>query len=235
MCTVTLVPLEYGDFIFTSNRDEQVGRTALPPQFYTEDGIKLLYPKDKKAGGTWVALSENDRLVCLLNGAYEGHVPTGNYKCSRGIIVKEILKADYVKQAIQDIDLEGVEPFTLITLDWSFLTICIELIWDGVKKDIRVLSQKPKIWSSSTLYSKPIQQERRDWFANFLSENELPTQEAILNFHLNENLGTKETSIKMKRSYVETTSVTSITKIDDFVYMYYQDVLTGETTTVKLN
>tara|TARA_B100000809_G_scaffold38098_1_gene33333 strand:- start:23148 stop:23879 length:732 start_codon:yes stop_codon:yes gene_type:complete len=228
MCTVTFLPKSNGDFIFTSNRDEQPDRKTLAPDFYKVKDIQYLYPKDEKAGGTWVALSENERLVCLLNGAYENHEDTSPYAYSRGLVVKEVLEAENAKWAIEDLELEGVEPFTLIALDWSFMPICIELIWDGVKKDIRILSNKSKIWSSSTLYDKPIKAERESWFANFEALYPEATEQNVLDFHLNDSFGTKEIAIKMKRSYVETTSVTSIVKKGDTIKMYYLDVLTGE-------
>lgn len=234
MCTVTYLPKNNGDFIFTSNRDEQPDRKTLAPAFYNVDGTYYLYPKDEKGGGTWIALSENERLVCLLNGAYENHESNGPYAYSRGLVVKEVLEAENVKWAIEDLELEGVEPFTLIAMDWSFMSICIELIWDGVKKDIRILSNRSKIWSSSTLYDKPLKAERASWFADF--ENSFPeaTEKNVLDFHLNDSLGTKETSIKMKRSYVETISVTSIIKNGDSIQMYYLDTLTGVDKTVDL-
>lgn len=234
MCTVTYFPKNNGDFIFTSNRDEQPSRETLAPEFYNVNGVSYLYPKDVKAGGTWISLSENERLVCLLNGAYENHETKGPFAYSRGLVVKEILEAENVKWAIEDIDLKGVEPFTLIALDWSFLPICIELIWDGVKKDIRILSNKAKIWSSSTLYSKKIKAERESWFTDFQKLHHEITEQNVLEFHSNDTLGTKETSIKMKQSFVETTSITSIVKIGDTVKMYYLDLLSGQEKTVDL-
>lgn len=228
MCTVTYLPRNNGDFIFTSNRDEQAERKTLAPEFYEKDGVHFLYPKDEKAGGTWIALSEEERLVCLLNGAYEGHEAKGPYAYSRGLVVKEILEAENAKWAVEDLELEGVEPFTLITIDWSFMPICIELIWDGVKKDIRILSHSSKIWSSSTLYDKPVKAERESWFKDFEKEFPNASLNEILEFHNNENLGTKETSIKMKRPLVETISITSIIKEGDSLSMYYYDTISEE-------
>jgi hypothetical protein len=234
MCTVTYLPKNNGDFIFTSNRDEQPDRKTLGPDFYTKDGVRYLYPKDEKSGGTWIALSENERLVCLLNGAYENHEPNGSYAYSRGLVVKEVLEAENVKWAIEDLELVGVEPFTLIALDSSFMPICIELIWDGVKKDIRILSNTSKIWSSSTLYNKAIKAERESWFVDFEKSNPDPTEQHILDFHLDDSMGTKETSVKMKRASVETISVTSVVKKGASIQMYYLDVITGIHKTVDL-
>ena len=72
MCTVTIIPQENNGFVLTSNRDEAPDRVSLAPDFYLVDGIKLLFPKDKM-GGTWIGVSEKNRVVCLLNGAFEKH------------------------------------------------------------------------------------------------------------------------------------------------------------------
>lgn len=228
MCTVTFFPKENGDFILTFNRDEQPNRETLPPDFYIENGVKQWYPKDKKAGGTWIAVAETERLVCLINGGWEKHHPTKDYKYSRGLVVKDVLKADEVKWAIEDMPLEGVEPFTMLAVDWSFLPICIELVWDGAQKHINILSHQSKIWSSSTLYNAAMKKEREQWFANFKKEHAFPSQEKILEFHSNDTLGDKERAIKMKRANVETRSITSIEKTQESVTMFHKDLLTGE-------
>ena len=228
MCTVTFFPRENGNFILTFNRDEQTSRGTLSPAFYIEDGVKHWYPKDKKAGGTWIAVSETERAICLVNGAFKKHKQAGDYKYSRGLVVKDILKADEMKWAIETSHLEGVEPFTMIALDWSFLPICMELVWDGTKKQINILSNQSKIWSSSTLYDTAMKKEREMWFANFKKEHPFPTQENILEFHSNDSLGTRENAIQMKRPYIETVSITSITKTEEQLTMLYKDLLTGE-------
>ncbi len=46
MCIVTYVPFETG-FVFTSNRDEQIHRPALPPMRYQVGENQLIYPKIK--------------------------------------------------------------------------------------------------------------------------------------------------------------------------------------------
>lgn len=56
MCTVTYIPQENNNFILTSNRDEAYGRKTLAPSFYTIDGVKMLFPKDAVAGGSWIGV-----------------------------------------------------------------------------------------------------------------------------------------------------------------------------------
>ena len=89
MCTVTFLPLSKTDFILTSSRDIPFSREkASHPKQYVEDGVKLWYPKDGKAGGSWIGTSSKNRLICLLNGGYVYHKPLTSYKKSRGLIVK---------------------------------------------------------------------------------------------------------------------------------------------------
>ncbi|WP_299677346.1 hypothetical protein [uncultured Tenacibaculum sp.] len=71
-----------------------------------------------------------------------------------------------------------------------------------------------------------MKQQRKLWFADWLTDNEKFNQKSILSFHQNENLGTSETSIKMKRENVETVSTTSILKIKEEVSLKYVDYVT---------
>lgn len=225
MCTVTYLPLGNNNFILTSNRDETPLRKTIPPKDYIENGVELTYPKDELAGGTWIGLSEKKRLVCLLNGGFELHERKAPYKMSRGIIVKKILSEENAVTFINGFNFEGIEPFTLVLVDWFAALKTYELVWDGFVKDFKELSQAPKIWSSSTLYTEEMKVLRKKWFANWLSEKEEFSQEDILEFHQNENLGEKGTSPKMKRAFVETVSVTSVKKENTAVNMLYKDLL----------
>jgi len=223
MCTVTYLPIGEADFILTSNRDEQPSRKTIEPKDYFEDGVKLKYPKDELAGGTWIGLSDKNRLVCLLNGGFETYKREASYKMSRGIIVKAILKSDDFKSYINNFDFVGIEPFTIVLLDWNTELKAYELVWDGAEKHFSELKKKPKIWSSSTLYTQEEKSLRKKWFADWLENQSEFTQEEILKFHHNSEIGTPENSIKMKRSYVETVSVTSIKKSSQEIAMNYQN------------
>ena len=99
MCTVTYIPLGNSDFILTSSRDIPFARKkAAHPKKTTEDGVELYYPKDGKAGGTWIGTSAKNRLICLLNGGFKYHTSREKYTKSRGLIVKELLKADDIRK-----------------------------------------------------------------------------------------------------------------------------------------
>lgn len=144
MCTVTFLPLGKKDFILTSNRDIPYSRErALPPREYMEDGVKLWYPKDGKAGGTWFGTSERDRVICLLNGGFKYHTSRGSYRISRGIIVKDLLKAADFLAAVDSINLDGVEPFTTVIVEWNDKTVLRQLVWDGAEKHLATLPLRP--------------------------------------------------------------------------------------------
>ncbi|MDO9138345.1 MAG: NRDE family protein [Lutibacter sp.] len=224
MCTVTFLPLSNNNFILTSNRDEQPKRETLPPKIYEEDGIEMLFPKDKVAGGTWIGVSSKKRLVCVLNGGFIKHKRKENYSKSRGLIAKELLKENDFLPYIESLDLLGVEPFTMIVIDWKNNELnLVELVWDENQKHLTKHKIEPKIWSSSTLYTDEIKELRNTWFQQWLSENEF-TSEAILKFH-HQKTDDKEQSILMKRNYVETVSITSIKKNENTVEMIYEDVV----------
>lgn len=226
MCTVTYLPLGGQDFILTSNRDEDPKRKTILPEEYDEGGVKLTYPKDELAGGTWIGLSDKKRLICLLNGGFIKHKHTGVYRMSRGVIVKELLKVDDPLAVINDFCFEGIEPFTIVLVDWDKNLNVYELVWDGKKKHFQKLENKPKIWSSSTLYDEDAKQLRRDWFTKFLQENfGFLSQKEILNFHKDETRGSSGISLKMKRSLVETVSITSVLKKGESTIMNYYPIM----------
>ena len=92
MCTVTFISKSDSDFILTSNRDEAPGRDTFPPEIYLEEGVRLLYPKDAVASGTWIGVSERKRAITLMNGGFVAHDRKSFYRKSRGVVVKDFLK-----------------------------------------------------------------------------------------------------------------------------------------------
>ncbi|MFK5958082.1 MAG: NRDE family protein [Lutibacter sp.] len=234
MCTVTFLPLENNNFILTSSRDEQSLRKTFTPKKYKENGIEMLFPKDKIAGGTWVGTSSKNRLICLLNGAFKNHIKKKKYKRSRGVIAKEILQTSIVKKYIKNLNLEGIEPFTMVIIDWNDEKLNLyELIWDETKKHVTKLENKPKIWSSSTLYENEMKETRKYWFKDWIANNKFSSS-TILKFHHSE-IGDKEQSILMKRSYVETVSITSVKKENKIIEMLYEDVVHNKITKTSFN
>jgi len=225
MCTVTLIPTATFDkgFVLTSNRDEAAGREAIAPQFYTENSVKMLYPKDKEAGGTWIGISERKRLICLLNGEFENHIKNNAYRLSRGVVVKDLLAAENIDEAILDYDLDQIEPFTIILVDWKERLRFVELVWDGKQKHIKDLELKSHLWSSSPLYTKEMKKQRAQWFFEFQKRNEL-FPENLLEFHQSAGVGDKNIDLVMDRGFVKTQSITQIVNSFEGTRMTYKDL-----------
>lgn len=231
MCTVTLIPTQDNNFILTSNRDEVVNRKTLFPEFYQINGTRMLFPKDAVAGGTWIGTSDKQTMICLLNGGFEIHERLVSYRQSRGVVVKDLLEADNLELAIEEYNLKGIEPFTIVAANWKSDLILLELVWDGQQKHIRELEKETHIWSSSTLYTNEMKLTRKKWFESFENENTI-TQDSLLGFHKNAGVGDKNIDLQIDRGFLKTISITQIVKNDEELSMRYENLQNGEVSTV---
>lgn len=218
MCTVTLIPKENNDFILTSNRDEAPNRKSLPLEFYKKNGAKVLFPMDELSGGTWIGLSEKNRVVCVLNGGFAKHGFRESYRKSRGVVTLNFLESENITATIQTYNLDDIEPFTMVIVDWNTVLKFYELVWDGKVKHFKELPLEPKIWSSTTLYTDTMKAERFQWFEDFKSKNSLNAQ-SLLKFHKTTETGNKDYGVVMNRGFVKTTSITQIEKFSESLEM----------------
>lgn len=223
MCTVTVIPLKNNDFVLTSNRDEAPNRTSLAPDFYEYKGEQLLFPKDEQSEGSWIGLNEGKRLICLLNGGFEIHKRQPEYRLSRGIVVKDLLVEDHIETAIEAYDLDDIEPFTIVIVEWNPQLRFYELVWDGSQKHFQKLPLQPRIWSSSTLYNKSMREERQGWFDNYIKDKVLDA-ETMFTFHTETASDNMNYGVIMDRGFVKTTSVTRVVKKDENLEMFYFDL-----------
>lgn len=207
MCTVSFINTN-NEIIITSNRDEKVVRpSAIPPKNYVKNGKNIIFPKDKKAGGTWFAVDADGTILVLLNGGLEKHEVKLPYRKSRGLIVLDMISQESPKDFWSEIDLENVEPFTLVLYQNKKLH---ELIWDGIKKHTHLLEEtKNHIWSSVTLYPESIRKERKNWFYDFLNrKNEISALE-MLKFHRYTEESNSENGLVINRNnQMKTLSIT---------------------------
>ncbi len=231
MCTVTFVPRSTSNFILTSNRDEAPHRNTLPPQVYELDGVKLLFPKDELAGGTWIGASDQNRLICLLNGGFEPHERETSYRMSRGVIVTDLLTQQDAATAIFGYDFFNVEPFTIVMVDWSVDLRLFELVWDGNESHFNEKPLAPHIWSSSLLYPSEAKRKREQWFSNFLLDHLSPSEVELLDFHKLAGEGNPETNLIMDRGFVKTKSISQFLKNDTDICLRYEDLQNQQITT----
>ena len=228
MCTITFIPVSAASrkFILTSNRDEAVDRKTLLPKVYVEDGVKLLFPKDAVGGGTWIGLSERQRLVCLMNGGFEKHVRKPPYRKSRGLVVKSLLIAEDCLAGFDQEDLGGTEPFTCVVVEWITKLELYQLVWDGTKKHSSKMPLQKHIFGSSFLYSPEIRKRREQLFREFVRNSELDP-EALMKFHSSEGDDSNEGLI-IDQGMLKTCSITQIVKTSEETKMIYKDLLQKE-------
>lgn len=223
MCTVTIIAKGENDFVLTSNRDEAPDRISLTPDFYTINKTKVLFPKDELSGGTWIGLSEKNRVVCVLNGGFTYHERKPEYRLSRGVVANHFMTCDDLSTTVEAYNFENIEPFTMFIADWNNNLKFYELVWDGTKKYFTELPLEPKLWSSSTLYSEKMKDERQSWFSEFKSKNELSAN-ALLKFHKTTETDNNDYGVIMNRGFVKTTSITQIERQDDVITMSYENL-----------
>jgi len=225
MCTVTYMPHKDG-FFLTSNRDEKLLRPlALAPQLYPLHDIELLYPKDPKAGGSWITVGSNGNSGVLLNGAFSKHFHSGLYQKSRGLVLLEILISIDPRKALLQMDLSQIEPFTIILFANGEL---LECRWDSHKIYCKELDMTiALIWSSATLYDKTVREMREQRFTDWIASFPHPTLKNIFDFHVYAGEGSPDIDLVMNRADgMSTVSITNISYTQDSATMNHLDLRT---------
>jgi len=223
MCTVTYIPTTDG-CIITSNRDEKIIREkAIPPQEYDIDGKKVIFPKDSKAGGTWIAHTK-EKIIVLLNGAKEKHISKSHYRKSRGLVVLELITAKNSENYWEEIDLTNIEPFTIVLFERTKL---LYLQWDEIVKTKKELDSTQKyIWSSATLYTTEAKNQREKWFADFINTRKNIQPSEIVHFHQFTKQENKEFGLQINRNnQLKTLSITQCFVTSNNILMTYLDLL----------
>jgi len=226
MCTVTYLPLGKDQFVLTSNRDESPRRQ--PEGIFKNEERGLIYPKEPSQGGTWIAASDNGRLLCLLNGAFVKHKHQPPYKRSRGLLVLDFFDYKDAPSFFENYDFEGIEPFTLVIYDRGNL---YQLRWDEKKVHVKeLMPTEAYIWSSATLYPAPIQEQRAGWFTDWKCQQGSYRPESAWQFHQEGGKGDIENGLVMYRNdgIVQTVSHTQVTLERDHFKMRYYDRLSQE-------
>ncbi len=213
MCTVSFVGFNNHRYM-TSNRDEQTTRpVAKSPEIIKEGKRKIIFPRDPKAGGTWFIADDSGKVAVLLNGAETKHIPLSKYRKSRGLILMEIMKAENSFSTFETINLNEIEPFTIILFENKKLH---QLRWNYHSKSMLQLDELSSyIWSSSTLYDQEVIEKREKLFNNFL-KNQLEMNEmAIIDFHKSPRIDSLEEGFLINREEKYKTFSITQAKISD--------------------
>lgn len=225
MCTVTFIPTKTGALI-TSNRDEHQERScAFVPEKHIMNGYEIVYPTDPDAGGSWIAVKSNDQCAVLLNGAFTKHIPSPPYSSSRGIVFLDIINASNPLIRFNEIELIGIEPFTVILFEPGNLCECR---WDGKQKHQQSLSPAtPHIWSSATLYDKTNQQKKEEVFNNWISSSKTMKASAVIKLH-------RQLLCDNKKDGISTVSITSIAVCPEKSVLTYHDLNANTSTDTQI-
>lgn len=224
MCTVSFVKTA-DKVIITSNRDESVIRlNAIHPKNYKVNIKNVIYPKDPKAGGTWYVVDEKGTIIVLLNGADEKHQVLPPYRKSRGLIVLDIIGHVSPKESWDTIDLENIEPFTLVLYQEGKL---YQLQWDGMMKQRLSLDiNKKHIWASATLYPKEIRAKRADLFHAFLDNKKRISENEMYRFHRYTEEENPENGLVINRNnLLKTLSITQSVVEENKVTIKHYDLI----------
>lgn len=234
MCTVTYIPKGNDQFILTSNRDENSQRATGAPRIQLSQSQQALFPQDPKSGGTWIAAAVNNRVACLLNGAFVKHQHNPPYRHSRGLVVLDYFKYANIQEFIDRYDLRDIEPFTLILYEKGRL---LEFRWDGkAKHPLKLDLQQTYIWSSCTLYDDQVIQQRASWFNHWLQKKSNPEIPDLLNFHQHGGEQDHTNGFVMNRqNQVQTLSITAIEKKQVSAQMHHLDLLDGSISSQRID
>ena len=192
------------------------------------NGVNFIFPRDADAGGTWIAAKENGDAAVILNGAFINHIAEPAYRKSRGLILLDILADEKPSAAFLKIDLENIEPFTIVLFEQKSL---FEFRWDGVEKYGKQLSNyNAYIWSSATLYDGLTILKREKWFEDFLQQHIAPSQQTVIDFHRFAGDGDSTNDLLMNREceYL-TVSITSIELNSSKAKIQYLDLKENKT------
>lgn len=120
MCTLVILrrPGHPWPVIVGANRDEMIGRLALPPGRHWPDRPEVLAGMDQEAGGSWLGINDHGLLAAVMNR--EGTLGPLAGKRSRGELVLEALdhaEASEAAGALADLHPAAYRPFNLIVAD----------------------------------------------------------------------------------------------------------------------
>lgn len=182
MCTLTYWKSR-DTIIITSNRDEHHARAAaLPPVESLLNGRKIYAPVDQTGGGSWLVVREDGLVSVVLNGAEWAHAKAPSYRKSRGLVLLELLAFEDILEGWTQIDLNEIEPFTLVHIGQNQL---IRQRWNGKTKETLLQdAEQPQLWCSANLFNPEQAQNRLDSFQKMVGLTEFESKaEALMRLH----------------------------------------------------
>ena len=212
MCTVTWIAAP-GSFWLFSNRDEKLTRSmAAAPQIHERNGTRIICPRDRAFGGTWIGINEFGIAACLLNG--RGGAPP--MAVSRGLLALDALEAtsvDQVEERVAAHELSRFAPFSMIVL--SRISRPVIVAWDGEELETSPGADRGLLVSSSFDPDGVLDARSRQF-------DPLSTPVSLENFHASHSPMPGPYSPCMHRADAETVSFTRVSAADGLIELHYQ-------------
>lgn len=218
MCTLSWchAPGRRGYRLFF-NRDEQKSREpADPPSPIERDGVRILTPRDGRAGGTWLLANAHGLSVALLNH-YDADTPATRPEnpTSRGQLVLKFgacRDVDTVRTLVPERQRAGRYPaFMLFALDADGATSLWR--WDGSEL-LEIAVPEQRFLTTSSFESQAVSAAREAQRARF--GDDLP------GLHAQHDPAAGAHSVRMRRPDAQTVSRSEINVDEAVVRFRYQ-------------
>ena len=228
MCILSYAPTNDG-FVLNFNRDEVYNRLAKPPEKYTIDNQKLIFPKDTKSGGSWIGVNVTKSIVgCILNA--KGKTPKIPSNSRGKIFIDQLIQG---KANLNKNELHAIAPFTLLSF-CLHTQVITQYHWDGfhLKRNKRTM-YTPFIFCSSSLYENAIMKKLKAEFNSLIaSKSEIETTTS--SFHKKYFFYKNHPIYLRSNSGIQTVSMTTILKNKNGLRLNYTDLVENTEQTIQL-
>jgi hypothetical protein len=214
MCTLTLISVPSNEgpagLRVVMNRDELRSRPeGIPPRWReVRAGLRVTWPTDPQAGGTWVAATSDGLVLCLLNLNLRPPVRMPEEPVSRGHVIPRVLERTGGRvdaRSLRGIGLEQFAPFRLIIAGRG--EPVRELQWDGIEATGRMHAHLPVCFVSSGLGDEVVRPRLELFRSQLVAGCDAAAQDR---FHQHAWVGRPEISVRMSRADARTVSVTTV-------------------------
>lgn len=232
MCTLTYWK-NRDTIVITSNRDEHHARAAaLPPAELLLNGRKIYAPVDQASGGSWLVVRDDGLVSVVLNGAEFAHAKAPSYRKSRGLVLLELLAFEDVEEGWNKINLDAIEPFTLVHLGKNQL---IRQRWNGTTKEtLHHDVEQPHLWCSATLFSPEQAQNRLASFQKSIEVTAVESlAESLLRLHQRADEASDPGFLMNRSQQMLTKNIIQVRIRQQEFSLSYLDVGSGETTGIN--
>jgi uncharacterized protein with NRDE domain len=207
MCTLSVLRLN-NLLVITMNRDEARLRHEAGLRQQQQNGLKLLYPIDGQAGGTWFGVNNHGVVLALLNRYQD---PQFSSAPTRGNIIPQALAyGDFnlVKKHLSEQNYQGYNPFDLLLVANDK---CLHLSWNGRHLSTYIVNEKALLISSSARNTDAVLAKRQEHFQQWLRRTPELSAEAVLqHIHLQHNPDSQADSVLMDRSDAHSKSICQV-------------------------